>query len=133
MTDGSSFRMSQGFDVLPPKPGKAYPILCEEWEFLKDKVRALSDRSTVYHTIGSLLLGSALTTFISILTGVYSSLTPQETQIKLVMAWAIMSVTLICGALCMFFFFQQRKIKAIQASEVITQMELIEKRYQADT
>jgi len=28
-----SIQVSQGYDIIPPKTGKAYPILCEEWNY----------------------------------------------------------------------------------------------------
>ena len=38
----SNYQMSQGYEVLPPKSGKAYPILCDDWENLKSKLTSVS-------------------------------------------------------------------------------------------
>ena len=131
MTEDPSFQMSQGYEVLPPKSGKAYPILCEEWDFLKKQIGSLSQKINIYHTIGSLLLGASITTFISILTGAFSNLAVQS-KTAVIIAWATVVVTLICGGLSMFFSREQQKINTTQASDVKKQMEIIENRYKAE-
>lgn len=126
MTENSSIQMSQGYDVLPPKTGKAYPILCEEWNYLKNNIRTITERPNVYHTIGSVLFGVCLSTVITIVTGSFVS--P-----KLVIAWSVVAVTLIVGIVCLYFAREKRKLTEKKASDVLSQMELIEKRYQNET
>src|SRR6266478_6052003 len=48
MTETGGFRMSQGFDVLPPRSGNAYPIPCEEWDDLKARASRLSNELWVF-------------------------------------------------------------------------------------
>ena len=131
MTKSSSFQVSQGYDIMPPRPGKAYPILCEEWNYLKEKVRSLSDASMVYHTFGALLCGIAISTLIAILTGQILGGMDPDVQVRLIIAWAIVVVTIVCGSVFLYFARAQRKVRSVRASDVIAQMELIEKRYEA--
>lgn len=126
MTDGAPITMSQGYEVLPPKPGQAYPIPCQEWDFLKQKVGALSDRPWLLHTLGSILLGAALSTLITILIGAISTTTYAN---AVVIAWAVTAVSAVCGAVCLFFADQQNRIQRVQASDVVTQMDLVEQRF----
>jgi hypothetical protein len=123
MTQDNSFRMSQGYDVLPPKPGKAYPIPCEEWNYLKEKLRDASDKPDFYHTGGSLLLGAMISTLIAILTGAFQGNNN-------IIAWAVVVVTTICGCLALFFACERRKVSQTKVSDILKQMELIERRYQ---
>jgi len=125
MVDDTSYKIAQGYEVLSPKPGKAYPILCEEWEFLKGKIEGLSYTINIYMEIGFALAGVALSTFVTIITDTFL---PQS--IPLIIAWAVVIVTLMATILCVIFAFEKEKIKKVQASEIIEQMEIIEKRYQ---
>ena len=125
---GSGFRVSQGYDVLVPKSGRAYPIPCDEWDFLKRKLRQVSAPPWVYQNVASLLAGMAITTFTAILIGMLPS--PSDHPHAAVIAWAIVCTSTICGALCIFFAIAQRRMQAVHVSDVITQMELIERRYE---
>jgi hypothetical protein len=129
MTGTSPIRMSQGYDVLPLKTGKAYPIPCDEWNFLKQKLERITDTPWKLHTFGSLLLGASASTLITVLTGALPSAQNSNT---VVVAWAVVAVTAICGAVCLHFADRERRMHRVEASDVVTQMELIEKRYQTD-
>ncbi len=120
------FQISQGFEVLKPKSGKAYPVPCDEWNFIKKKIEEVSFSNELFNDGGWALLGITLSTIGSILLGAYSSIVTQ------VIAWAIVVVTLLSGILCLYFAAQVKKVKKTQAAEIVTQMELIEKRYQAE-
>ena len=121
-----SFQISQDFEVLKPKSGKAYPVPCDEWEFLKKKIEEISFTNDLFNDGGWALLGISLSTFGLILLGAYSSTS------TLIIAWAIVVVTLFAGLLCLYFAVQIKKVKKTRASEILTQMELIEKRYQEE-
>ena len=129
MTD-ASFKMSQGYDVLPPKSGEAYPIPCQEWDFLKKKVGELSHRPWILHTIGTTLLGAALSTLITIVVGAIATTAHPNAE---VIAWSVVAVTAICGTACIYLGEQQHKIQRVQASDIVTQMELVEKRFERHT
>ncbi len=129
MNQEPSFRVSQGYDVVPPRPGRAYPILCEEWEYMKSQIAQISDEAMTFHTIGWLLLGACVSTFIAIITGSIT-IPPGAAETKLIIAWAVVAVTLIGGLLALFFSKQQRAVTRLKATAVVKQMELIEKRYE---
>lgn len=124
----SSFQMSQGYDVIAPKPGRAYPILCEEWDHLKGQVREIRTSFGTYHTVGSVLIGAAITTLISILLGAYSIAATNDPKISII-AWAVTVTTFVTGGACLYFARETRTVSDKQAEEVVRQMELIEKRF----
>lgn len=127
MNDQGSYQVSQGLEVLQPRSGQAYPIPCEEWSLLKKKISNLSSEPWFYHTLGSLLLGATLSTFTAIILGTYE--TPQQ-ETALIIAWAVVVTTAISGALSLFFSHSQRAAHRERATDVIAQMDLIEKRYE---
>ena len=131
MAEGSSFQMSQGYDVVPPKPGLAYPILCEEWKHLKSQVNSIRTSFGLYHTVGSLLLGAFISTLISIVSGAYSTTANSDPQARII-AWAVVITTGLLGGVCLYFANESRSLSQKQAQEVVGQMELIEKRYATD-
>jgi Na+/melibiose symporter-like transporter len=127
MSTNTSFQMSQGLEVLRPKSGKAYPIPCEEWALLKSKINKLTSEPWFFHTIGSALLGVALSVFVTGITGVFKLPDQQRQNIIL---WAIFAVSAICAAVCLFFAHKERGVNRDRASDVVSQMDLIEKRYE---
>ena len=127
MTETGGIRMSQGLDVLPPKSGNAFPIPCDEWDVLKSRASRLVNEPWLFQSFGSLLLGAALTTVIAIVFGSYSK---PEQQRAYIVAWAVVAVTFICGMLCMFFANKERAVQRERASDIVTQMELIEQRFE---
>ena len=133
MTEKSSIQMSQGYDVIPPKTGKAYPILCEEWNYLKQNVGSISEKPNIYNSIGFLLLGAFISTVIAILTGSFPNPNPDTLSPKLVIAWAVVAVTFIVSLICLYFAREQSKVRQKKASDVLSQMELIERRYQNES
>jgi hypothetical protein len=126
MKETLGFRMSQGLDVLIPKSGNAYPIPCDDWEFLKAKLRQVSELPWGYQNVASVLAGVALTTLVTIILGLLPPLAKSNT---VVIAWAVVAVTTICGLACLHFANEQRKMRSVHVSSVILQMEIIEHRY----
>ncbi len=133
MNEKSSFQMSQGYNVLPPRTGKAYPILCEEWDYLKKNIGSISDKPNIYYIMGSILLGACISTLIAILTGNFPNPDPKILSSKFIVAWAVVTVTFIVGLISLYFAREQRKVTEMKASDVLSQMELIEKRYETET
>ena len=123
-----SFQISQGYNVITPSPGKAYPILCSEWNYLKEKIRQITDRINIYHTIGSVLIGAAVSTFIVIVSGGIQT-TGQGGNTGVIVSWACVAVTGICGGVCVFFAYEKRKVTEVKCSDVIAHMEVIEQRF----
>jgi hypothetical protein len=123
MTAPGQFQISQGLTVLPPKSGNAYPIPCDEWDALKGKCEAMSNEPWFFQSAGFLLLGAAASTFTSILIGAYSATSDT-------VAWAVVVVTAICGGLCLYFAHKEKGVERARARDVVTQMQIIERRYQ---
>jgi hypothetical protein len=108
-------------------------ILCEEWDYLKKNVALISEKLNFYHTIGSVLLGACISTLIAILTGTFPVPNPNTPSPKLIIAWAIVAVTFIVSLMCLYFSKEQRKVTQMKASDVLNQMQLIERRYQNES
>lgn len=90
-----AFHISQGLDVLQPKSGKAYPISCEEWELIKERLGRVSTPPWICQTAGSLLAGVALSTFVVIVTGTL----PDAHSIARIVAWAVVVVSVLGSVL----------------------------------
>lgn len=123
----ASFQVSQGLELLMPKAGKAYPIPCDEWALLKGKLVELTSEPWLFHTIGSVLLGAALSTLATIIIGTFRA---PELNLQLIIAWSIFAVALICGIVSLIFAHKERRIHHERVSNVVSQMDLIEKRYE---
>lgn len=126
MSDPSNFQISQGLVVLPPRSDNAYPIPCEEWSNLKLRVSKLTSEPWLFHTLGSVLLGAALSTGVAIMVTPFQ-LPAQQRVVDV--SWAVFTVAAICGVACMFFAHKERGLHRDRASDVVAQMELIEKRF----
>lgn len=127
MNETSNLQMSQGFEVLRPKNDKALPIPCNEWDVLKKKIEDLTTEPWFFHTTGSTLIGAALATLISIWTGAVSSVPGSN---MLVIAWAITGACSVTGLVCLAFAHKERGVHRSKASDVVTQMTLIEQRFE---
>ena len=127
MTEQVAIQMSQGLEILPPRSGQAYPIPCDEWALLKQKIARIAHEPWFFHTLGSVLIGASASTFISILLGTFDA---PALHNSLVIAWAVVATTVIAGFLCLFFAHQQRQDSRDRAGDVVAQMDLIEKRYE---
>ena len=62
----------------------------------------------------------------TIILGAFSG--PDE-QLAKISAWAVVAVTLISGGLCMLFANKERAVQRERASDIVTQMTLIEQRF----
>lgn len=124
MTAPAPFQMSQGFVVLPPKSGNAYPIPVDEWNVLKGKCEEMTNEPWFFHSLGFLLLGACGTTLTSILLGTYPA--PPQSY----MAWSMVFVTGVCGVLCLYFAYKERGVQRTRATDIVTQMEIIERRFE---
>ena len=132
MSNEPSFKMSQDYEIVPPRKKRCYPILVEEWEHLKARILAIDVDVNMYHTIGSVLLGvsgSALLAAISL-----DGLTKPDGHFNWVTAisWLICVGALLCGLLSLHFARDQRKSQKAAAGSVVEQMVLIEKRFLAE-
>ncbi len=129
MSDDRAYHVSQGLDVLRPKSGPAFPVPCGEWDSLKMQLGRLTREPWFFHTIGSILVGATLSTGIAILLGTFD----HEAQAKArIVAWAVVVVTGVCGTLSLLFAHKERDVSQQRASDIVRQMELIEKRFERE-
>jgi len=84
----------------------------------------------LFQTLGAMLLGAALATIISIWTGAVS--TTSTTSSYVVVAWAITAVCGVCGLACLYFANKERDVYRSKAATVVTQMKLIEERFERE-
>ncbi|MBA0014168.1 MAG: hypothetical protein H0Z53_00885 [Nitrosospira sp.] len=125
----TNLKLSQGLEVLRPKADKAFPIPCNEWDVLKGKINDLTTEPWFFHSTGTTLIGAALATLIAIWTGAVTTTADKNT---IVIAWAITAVCLMVGVVSLFFAHAERKAHKSKASDVLTQMKLIEQRFERE-
>lgn len=128
MSGNVAVKVSQGYEVLRPKSDKALPIPCNEWDVLKNQISALTTEPWLFHTLGSLLLGASLASVISIWTGAINV----SNSATLVIAWAVVTVCAISGGLSLYFAHKERGVYRARAQSVVTQMGLIESRFERE-
>lgn len=122
-----NLQLSQGYEVLAPKSGKAYPVPCQEWRFLKGKLESVSVPPWILPAASFTFLGAALATFITI---VLDGVAPGKSGIGPVIAWAVVATTGLVGLSCLLLAIKQQQFQRTQVSDVIRQMEIIEQRFE---
>ncbi len=125
----SSFHITQDYEILTPKKGKAYPIPKAEWEYLKDRIRKIGELINPYHTAGAIILGFSGSAFINLFTSDFPNNPNGTMSSKFVTCLAIAICTLIVGGILFYFGKQQREVQSVKSDDVIKQMEIIEERY----
>ncbi|GHU33062.1 hypothetical protein AGMMS50256_24290 [Betaproteobacteria bacterium] len=126
MTADSPYQVSQGYEVLPPKSGKAYPIPCDEWKFLKDKISKATHEPWLFHTLGAALIGMSLSAFLPIVTDAFQLPTQQRAHD---ITWMVLIVSAVCGVAFLFLAHKERGVYRDRATDVAAQMNLIQQRY----
>lgn len=124
---GSPFQMSQGYEVLPPRSSEAYPIPCEEWDLLKDKISRAASEPWLFHTLGSALVGMALSAVLPIATGTFQLPAQQR---SLDVTWLVFICSSVLGVAFLYFAHKQRQTNRERAGDVAAQMQIIEQRYE---
>ncbi len=125
---GTPIKVSQGYEVLRPKADQAYPVPCNEWDVLRQQIEQLTTDPWFFQNIGSLLLGASVATLIAIWTGAVAP--SQATPNAVVIAWAVTVVCGITGCAALFFAYKEQGIYRAKATLVVTQMRLIEERFE---
>lgn len=125
-----NIKVSQGMEILKPKIGKAFPIPCNEWYVVKNKIQELSLEPWFFQSAGLILVGAGLAEVISIFTGAVKDSFEQPNVV--VIAWAVVFICILIGAACLFFANKERHLHKTKASDVLTHMNLIEERYEKD-
>jgi len=129
--DQPSFKMTQDFEIIPPKKGKAYPIPKVEWDYLKERIKKINDVVNYYHTAGAIILGFSGSAFINLFTSDFPKSQDGSLSIRYVICLAIAICTLFIGAMAFFFGKKQRELQAIKSADVIKQMDVIEERFRS--
>ena len=127
MTADSPYQVSQGYEVLPPKSGKAYPIPCDEWEFLKKKISNATHEPWLFHTLGAALVGMSLSALLPIVADTFQLPAQQRAHD---ITWLVFVASAICGAACLYFAHKERETHRDRATDVAAQMQLIQQRYE---
>ena len=120
----NKFNVSQEFEIIPHQKGKAYPIGVKEWDFIKKKINEINIEINNFHSICFLLLGASLSCFITVIAADF-----KEDSYKY-LTWAIFGISLIGGILSIYFSNDKLKQESAKPKEIVSQMELIESRFE---
>lgn len=127
----NEFQVTQKFQLMDHETGKAYPIPVKEWDLLKQQIACIKERANVWHTVGSVLLGAALT---AVLNGMVGTFPPPPTGSRISIAevinWAFFAVTFISSVLSFCFGRSHLNLQRRSAEGIVNQMHLIEGRFQ---
>lgn len=145
MPENPTFTSSREFVLLQPRKTTAFMLPVEEWEDIKLKVSQIADGSSLYHSIGASLLGFALS---ALLTAVTFRLAPPKvcpgpkqvngacsvpevvTYAPEYVSWTLLLTTAISGSVALYFGSKQFEIQKRSKSYVVSDMDLILKRYE---
>lgn len=121
---GSNYNVSQELEIIPHQKDKAYPISVKEWLFLKSKINGINIEINNFYSIGFLLLGAFTSCVITL---IVSDFKDEKSKY---LTWAFLLVTLLTGCLSLYFAKDKHKQERIKPDEIISQMELIESRFE---
>lgn len=127
-TPQDGFRWTQTFDVQQPQSTQAMVIPKSEWEAIKANVGRIKDSNSMTHTIGSALIGAGLSIGAA---AVFTPFTPEQ-KVDEVIMWAIAISSTFCGVVSCFFAYREKELITTSATNVLSQMEIVESRYQND-
>ena len=125
MESGGPLRIAQEIEVMPPKPGRAFPMPVDEYQRLIQWVKRLPIPSSSFLTAAWALLGVGAAEAATILTGSVDS-----RPIHLVVAWTITLSALSSAAVCFIANGCLNKSRSQQGIDLAVQMELIQKRFE---
>ena len=132
MKTKSSFKMSQDFELVHLQTKRAYPVVIEEWNYLKHKIQSLRDNSNIYTSMASALIGVAATAAFAALSLKFQATKVTSTPMPELVSWSVFGCASFCSALSYYFAKSQKQVYKFTANDVIEQMELIEKRYESE-
>ncbi|MFS1504794.1 hypothetical protein BCT35_15320 [Vibrio lentus] len=122
------FRLTQTFDVQQPQSTQAMMIPKSEWEALKTSIRNIKDNNSLTHTIGSALIGAGLSI---IAAAIFTPFTEAQ-KIDEIIMWAVAITSTFCGIVSCVFAHQEKALVTTSAANVLSQMDIVESRYQND-
>ena len=118
-----NYKFSQDYELIPPQKQRSYPISTTEWTLIKKKISEVKDGANFWHTIGSILIGAAISTLITALINDF------KTEKLLWTCWAAFFVTGISGSFAFYFGKEQRQTQNKSKEDVIDFMTIIEERF----
>jgi uncharacterized YccA/Bax inhibitor family protein len=116
-------------EIVPPQKASAFAVTHKEWDLLKSAVSTIDDSNSFFHTIGSALVGAGLSTVITVLLTSF----PQGQETQRVIMWAAAVLCLLCGGLSLYFAHKEAGLLKTRASQVLSQMKVIEERWPRGT
>lgn len=120
-----NYKFSQEYELIPPQKQRSYPISITEWNLIKKKISEVKDGANFWHTLGSILIGAAISTLIAALINDF------KTEKLLWTCWFAFLVTFISGALAFYFGNAHRQTQNKSKEDVIDFMATIEERFQS--
>lgn len=123
--DSPNFTIKQDLDIVQPQSTSAIPITIQEWVLLKQSINNISDSNSIFHTIGSALIGAGLSTLIA---AIFTPFQPDQETREIIM-YAVAIVCLISGGLSCFFAHKEKGITKKSAQQVLAQMQVVENKY----
>lgn len=120
-----NYKFSQDYELIPPQKQRSYPISTTEWNLIKKKILEVKDGANFWHTLGSILIGAAISTLITAIINDF------KTEKLLWICWSAVFVTGVSGALAFFFGNAHRQTQNKSKDDVIEFMAIIEERFQS--
>jgi len=119
-----NYKFSQDYELVPPQKQRSYPITTTEWNLIKKKIGEVKDSANFWHTLGSILIGAAISILIAALINDF------KTEKLLWTCWSAFFVTGIGGVLSFYFGREQRQTQNKSKEDVIDFMAIVEERFQ---
>jgi len=125
-TKSSTFTFDQTYELAPPKTKLAYPIPCEDWEYLKSSISTISVNTDKYMFISAVLFGIAGSAIVAALT-----IPPVCGASKhcIFIAWTISGFTFVLGLLAFFCGRDATKEANTSKGRVINEFDRLNKKY----
>jgi hypothetical protein len=122
----SSVSFGHNYEVRVPKTASVYPIPCDEWQKIRNRVARLTDFTWLFQSLGFALFGTAASTWVTAKVG---GLDLVRFPNGMAWAWGIVAVSGVAGALCVFVAYREQRQKSERAADIVEDMEMLEKRY----
>lgn len=120
-----SFRITQDMEIAQPAKAAAFPVTFREWRSLRQAVSDIEDSNSLFHTLGSALVGAGLSALITVVVTDYSA----EQDRQRVVMWSATVLCFACGALALFFAAKEKKLVKRSSAQVVSQMDVIQERF----
>ncbi|HCE4792026.1 TPA: hypothetical protein NKQ44_004443 [Vibrio parahaemolyticus] len=121
----NNFQLTQTLDIRQPQSTEAMVIPKGEWETLKSSVGKIEDNNSMFHTVGSAFVGAGVSVGAA---AIFTTFTPEQAIDEVIM-WAVAACFTFCGVASCVFASKEKSLVKQSSANVISQMDLIEKRY----